>query len=102
MKELNQHIKEVIENFDFQKVEKIMTVLNWKWTAISRVPDIFNLKAHVEMLMKRAYKSAHETEKESGFCDITSGGFRILYDFCGERDNFNVMFCIETADSNVF
>jgi hypothetical protein len=51
-------IKEIMEEFDFVKVERIMFDLNWKWgMSTYRIPNIDELKETAERLLRGAAKS---------------------------------------------
>lgn len=63
---MNQ-VKYILENFDFEKVHKVMKCLDWHWFSCEGVPNTYRLiKAAEEMLM--------DTNTD-GF-SRSSGGFR--------------------------
>lgn len=76
MKNIDKKINDIIANFDFDKVHKTMTLLDWKWTIYStfspreeRVPTIEDLKARaVEELLVVANKPGKHYS-------ISCGGF---------------------------
>lgn len=103
MKTIDQHIEEVMDWFDFNKVHQIMLHLNWKWTKDDGpmdVPKTAELRKHVRDKMKCLYeKYSHRKECDIPMC---SGGFRVTYRKykMGERafDEFDVAFVL--ADWN--
>lgn len=78
-----KQIKKILEHFDFSKVHRVMTLLNWKWLDIG-TPDIKKLKDTAKDLLERADSV------------ISTGGFKasidddnclqlefVISDFCG-------------------
>lgn len=63
-------IEEIMHVFDFEKVHKAMTALNWTWRG-EGVPDIPELKAQAIMLMREAWNRK---------CSIGTGGFMAEYE----------------------
>lgn len=61
---------EILDHFNFEKVEKAMRALDWKWASSVSTPTIEELKETAIYLMKKAYK---ENTK------ISTGGFTSSY-----------------------
>ena len=82
---VNELIDDVIENFDFYKVEKTMRYLKWTWF-FGEVPSIYELEAQARNLLKGAADSRLNLFKhkhwELGISNAT-GGFRATA-FCNE------------------
>lgn len=69
-------IREVMEEFDFQKVQRTMEALNWKWfTTGGRVPNIYELKSSAEKYLKETVKELLETHTLK--LVYSTGGFSI-------------------------
>jgi hypothetical protein len=69
---MNKYVKEVIANFDFEKVHKAMYALKWTWwnsKSDDGVPSTSELVMHATDMLNRAYKADHDTYK------IACGGF---------------------------
>ena len=68
-------IENVIKDFDFEKVHKVMVVTNWVWLSSDGVPTITELILCAMRLLEEA------SEMEPG-CLISTGGFTAtkLYD----------------------
>jgi hypothetical protein len=69
-----KHVKFILNNFDFEKVHKIMTLLNWEWL------DFTNFSAGVPKIERMKEKV---TEMLYSICDseadyVESGGFRVI------------------------
>lgn len=61
-------IKKVIKNFDFERVNYVMYVLNWKWATYNAIPNVIQLKETAERLLQKVSKSKEYTE-------VSTGGF---------------------------
>jgi len=66
MKEL---ISKIIQNFDFEKVHRVMLIVDWHWGSVNRVPSISNLIICAEELLR-------EISKYKTGCSISKGGFK--------------------------
>ena len=63
----DEHIKYIIDNFDFQQVHKVMNFLNWTWALTPGTPTISELKIEATKLLNDVYNS-------KGW--IATGGFK--------------------------
>ena len=67
-------IDNIIENFDWEKVHKVMDFLNWTWvTTDNEVPTIGKLVNSSHRLLLEAYEGAL---REKTDFSIGTGGFR--------------------------
>jgi hypothetical protein len=66
---IQEQIDEIMDSFDFEKVQKIMEALNWEWND-EGVPDIYSLRTSA----RKHLKAAAEIKGTSG-----SGGFTAHY-----------------------
>lgn len=64
-------IEHILDNFDFERVHKVMTVLNWTWYFTEGVPEISDLRKEARRLLKDVAK-----RKEDRVCTGT-GGFEV-------------------------
>lgn len=89
-----QMIKEIIDNFNFDKVHYVMTELNWEWVQLEkeaytfedienapkRVPTIEELKMaainRIECAIEEAEKKEHAKIDENYPFSSASGGFK--------------------------
>jgi hypothetical protein len=71
-------VKEVINTFDFDKVHKVMTFLNWT-RYYDKVPDLLELKSQAQQLLEDACERCLGHKKTSRDIPyiIMTGGFRI-------------------------
>ena len=66
-------IEDLLDKFDFNKVQIAMTALNWKWAiAEDGIPTIYELRKTARKLLKDAF--------ESGVTEVSTGGFTAKYD----------------------
>jgi hypothetical protein len=84
--ELKQGILDIIECFDFDKVHKYMTDINWTWYHEGGVPSIPELKRTAVRLLVEA------VEDKTEITSVGTGGFRVYkfpwgleMVFCQER-----------------
>ena len=72
--DVDAKIKSILNHFDFNRVKKVMDVLNWKWASScskNGVPDIDEIRGLANRLLIDAC-----IEKTN----ISTGGFRAVYD----------------------
>lgn len=80
-------INEVMDNFDFERVKKVMDVLDWKWYSTGAyVPNLDDIKVHAKELLQEAIRL--ETK-------IGSGGFEAEYLPDNEPDKLVLRFVLE-------
>ncbi len=69
--QLNQ-IDNIMDNFDFHKVYKVMKYLNWEWynskIEMTLIPNECDIRIHAREMLKSLF------EKE--LCSVECGGFR--------------------------
>lgn len=73
----NYKIKKVIENFDFEKCQKVMEFLDWKWVLLDAVPSSDDLKIFAENLIRDAIRFTKEEKKWNQPYWISSGGLKV-------------------------
>lgn len=89
--DIDEHIKFIIDNFDFAKVEQIMIFLNWNWfTSLGyKIPSIDELKNEAFSLLINAYNSDVTT--------ISTGGFKVTKN----NDYLDLEFVLEDTSSEI-
>ncbi len=96
---------ECIDNFDFEKVHKVMVMLQWQWVekdgSTFSIPDIPRMKACARARLRSAYK----VWKQRGGDGATtgSGGFEATYG-APEGDNchaFYLRFVLAEAEAEL-
>lgn len=61
-------IDEILDEFDFEKVHRVMLALNWKWYDTEGIPSIADLRRMARSLLKQVVES-------KGIHSVGSGGF---------------------------
>lgn len=96
MKTLEQHIEEVMDYFDFEKVHAYMESVNWVWSAEGGIPSKAALRKNVREQMRKLYNISKKDPRNSVCC--CSGGFKITYcwgkDKEGLWDRFDIDFVL--------
>ena len=68
-----EHIDEILDQFDFETVRKVMVALDWTWSSTDgnhfQVPEIYNLRKVARDLLQQCAN----TESKHYFC--STGGF---------------------------
>lgn len=75
-KKLQSLIDEVMDNFDFNKVRKVMKQLNWRWaSAEDGIPEVYELKDSARRLLNECLFSMIQHGEETW--NIGTGGFYV-------------------------
>ena len=78
----------ILENFDWIKIHKVMEALEWKYVYTDpelTCPSIGTLVKTAQGMCQKAWK-LYETNKDLGHASCSTGGFRaeVYLDECGE------------------
>ena len=85
-----EHIDNIMDSFDFEKVRKYMEDNDWRWGIINLIPTVEELKStSLELLM-------NIKDEEVGYC-MSTGGFTVVKCY----DSLRLMFSIEDIDSEI-
>lgn len=74
--DIDSQIKEIINNFDFERVHKVMQLLEWKWFSSNtedKVPSYGELVQQAQYLMKQAVKGLNDNK--GNYYSTGTGGF---------------------------
>jgi len=63
---LNNQVDEIMDSFDFRKVESVMQHLNWMWKDSETTPDEYEIRQEARSLMRMAIKQGES---------VSTGGF---------------------------
>lgn len=58
--QIQNQIDEILDYLDFEKVQKVMTFLDWKWAVFNAVPTIPELRIESRRLLRSAFKQSKE------------------------------------------
>jgi uncharacterized ferredoxin-like protein len=104
-KDVDDMIKEIMDEFDFDRVETVMDALDWKWRG--ETPTIEDLKDEAERLLRGAAESrlgAFKNEHHGVAIINACGGFEARA-FCNEDKTkitgLDLAFVVESWDSSI-
>jgi hypothetical protein len=99
MKTKQEHIDEVMDQFDFGRVAKAMKSLDWKWVlAEEGVPQEWELRREARRLLDHVYDNGNYS-KEGTYMTGT-GGFEATYS--KEYDNLGLKFIVASWETGDF
>jgi hypothetical protein len=91
--------KQIVAEFDFERVKTVMTAIDWKWSFPSgdfRVPTEDEMKSFALRLVRDVIVGAKKTKQRFG---LSSGGFSaIAY---GEGDKVTLEFVVESGEASM-
>jgi hypothetical protein len=96
MKDFTAEIDDIMERFDWERVQRTMKALNWTWArSHPDVPTIDQLKSTARECLEQVVR----TYKESpGWNFVATGGFYArIYDFKAGNTELNLAFEVETV-----
>ncbi len=104
-KDLEYMIKDIMDEFDFDQVERAMEALNWRWRG--EIPTIYDLRETAESLLRGAAKSRlsdfKDTHHEIAIINGT-GGFEARA-YCNEDKTkitgLDLAFIVSSWDSSI-
>lgn len=64
-------IDDIIDEFDFERVRKVMIMLNWQWAQTADVPSVLEMKKTARNLLRRMCE-------ESDLDFYGTGGFEVI------------------------
>ena len=89
---MNKNVEEIIRNFDFLRVKKVMDCLDWKWYFKDTPPSIGEIMIAAQNQLEEAIERK---------ITLSSGGFKSTYypkDECGD-ECVELEFIIESWDT---
>lgn len=94
-------IENIIENFDFDKVHKVMTFLNWGWATVEEggIPSIGKLIIHSQKYLSDVFDMCTRTKKDYY---TGTGGFFVEAQYNNEEnccDYLKLRFELDSWDS---
>lgn len=83
MKDMQEQIDEIMDNFDFDRVHKAMVALDWRWGHDEVIPEKYELRKQARSLLKTVWKSSRHWKvvATGGFfarCELTECGEKLL------------------------
>lgn len=99
---MNNKIEEILENFNFEKVKKVMDFLEWTWITSkteTQIPNTYELMRNAERLLKDAYQDSLKNKRES---NRATGGFRASSFWDEEREEVDLFLSFEIGSWDTF
>lgn len=99
-----QLIEGILENFDFDKVRKVMEFLNWTWAILpepNSVPSTYQLIKSAKQRLEEAYEYAMDNKRD-GYSH--SGGLKAFAEYnkkTGVVDYFELEFILTSWSEQV-
>ena len=76
-------IEEILENFDFDIVKKVMEAVDWTYFDSEEVPTTYRLIKTARERLEDAYNMAIERKKD---CNSSCGGFKVFAGYVEEKE----------------
>ncbi len=70
---LNNQVDEIMDSFDFRKVESVMQHLNWIWKDSKTTPDEYEIRQEARSLMRMAIKQDESVSTGGFIVNLISG-----------------------------
>ncbi len=86
-----KRIKDIMKYFDFQKVHKVMKLLNWDWAPSTGIPSVAEIKDNARAKLVKAVTEGNDTD-----CYCTSGG-GLHVEYSKKYKRLDLFFCIEES-----
>jgi hypothetical protein len=101
---IQKQIEDIMDEFNFAEVQKVMESLNWTWSETGCVPEEYDLRKGARKLLKEAAKMIDDKLNLSGGSTST-GGFlatsRAGYDHYDKSYNkwlrLDLHFCVDSV-----
>ena len=69
-------IMDCLDEFDFERVHKVMKYLNWTWADIGSVPEVSDMRKHCRKYLQNVVVGTLERKDTGGEYIEACGGFR--------------------------
>ena len=90
----------VMNRFDFAKVEKVMTFLNWRWALQGRVPTLDELEAEAYRQLSLCVAEYEKRGCPKSGMNVSSGGFQAqVMTFESGQPRLELSFYVDSTSS---
>ena len=101
MKTKQEHIDEIMDQFNFGKVAEAMLALDWRWIdADFGVPEEGELRKHARRLLSNVYDYALKEDDGDDDFTMATGGFEASY--YPKLNKLGLKFVVESWDTGEF
>lgn len=108
---IQKQIEDIMDEFNFGEVQKVMESLDWTWSETGCVPEEYDLRKGARKLLKEAAKMIDDESTASGGSTSTGGFLATSRAGCcpflygsGKWLCLNLHFCVDsvTLDGEIF
>lgn len=95
---LYARIPEVMERFDFEKVQRTIEFLNWKWAHDNRPPSVEELESEAYRQLHEVIRIYEERGRPASGMNVASGGFEARVDvYSSGNSALQLLFYVDCA-----
>jgi hypothetical protein len=101
---LFEQAQDIMERFNFERVQRTMYALNWGWRG-NGVPDLAQMKATGLQLLDYAilgYEGLDAEAKKFGYSTATGGFEARVETFSNAAPRLSLMFIVEEREGSIF
>lgn len=83
--DIDSQIKDILNNFDFERVHEVMKLLNWQWYSSNtedKVPSYGELVMQAQSLLQQAVKGL--SKEQGNYFSTGTGGFNAIAIRCDD------------------
>lgn len=88
---IQDHIDEIMDNFDFARVHNAMVALKWEWSSTGGVPEL----SQVKKMARKLLRETMENKDLDNGSYISTGGFKVSK----YEKHYELSFEVESWDS---
>ena len=89
----------VMDRFDFEQVQKVMTFLDWKWSSVG-IPTVDDLKAEAFRQLNKCIDEFERCGRPQSGMLIASGGFEAtIQTFESGKPRLQLLFYVDSRSS---
>lgn len=95
-------IENILENFDFEKVKKVMDFLGWTYYDSEETPSTYRLIKSAKRLLEDTYERALNNKT---LYSTSCGGFKVMAHYCEEKEeifSLSLEFILESWHKNIY
>ena len=97
---IQKQIEDIMDEFNFGEVQKVMESLDWTWSETGCVPEEYDLRKGARKLLKEAAKMIDDSLDLSGGSTSTGGFLASSRAGCSYEDKWlrlDLHFCVDSV-----
>lgn len=63
----SDRIEDLLNEFDFHSVRRVMLLLDWRWAGIDRIPTVDDMRKRARYLLRDVSESKYQRHATGGF-----------------------------------